>query len=83
MPFKDVIRKKFNLSVKIKNIACPKLFIHGNRDNVVPFKLGRKLFEAAPEPKEFYEIDGADHNDTYIIGGNEYFRVINQFLRKK
>jgi hypothetical protein len=80
---KYFIKTKFNSIEKIKNIACPKLFIHGNRDNVVPFKLGKKLFEAAREPKEFYEIDGADHNDTYIIGGNEYFGVINQFLRKK
>ncbi|MEE9165049.1 MAG: alpha/beta hydrolase [Nitrospinota bacterium] len=83
LPVKYFIKTKFNSDEKIKNIACPKLFIHGNKDNIVPFKLGRKLFEAAPKPKEFYEIDGADHNDTYIIGGNEYFRVINQFLRKK
>ena len=83
LPVKYFIKTKFNSIEKIKNIACPKLFIHGNRDNVVPFKLGKKLFEAAPEPKEFYEIDGADHNDTYIIGGSEYFKVINQFLKGK
>ena len=83
LPLKYFIKTKFNSIEKIKGITCPKLFIHGNRDNIVPFKLGRKLFEEAPEPKEFYEIDGAGHNDTYIIGGSEYFRVINQFLRKE
>jgi len=82
LPIKYFIKTKFDAHEKIKEVTCPKLFIHGNRDTVVPFVLGQKLFDAAPEPKEFYEIDGAGHNDTYIIGGDRYFDVINLFLRK-
>ena len=37
----------------------PVLVIHGDRDAIVPIRLGRRLFEAAPEPKEWYEIRGA------------------------
>ena len=81
LPVKYFIKTDFNSHEKIKNIFCPKLFIHGNEDNIVPFKLGRKLFDAAPEPKEFFEIDEAGHNDTYIVGGNRYFNAINHFIR--
>ena len=82
LPVKYFIKTKYNSAEKIKNIHCPKLFIHGNQDSIVPIKLGKMLFEAAPEPKEFYEIDRANHNDTYIVGGNFYFDRIDHFLRK-
>ena len=38
------------------------------------------LYQAANESKEFYEINGAGHNDTYIAGGEEYFDNLRGFL---
>ena len=65
---------------KIANIAYPKLFIHSPVDEVVPYKLGRRLFEAAPEPKQFYEVSGAPHNETYIVGGKPYLEALRAFV---
>ncbi|MBU1869091.1 MAG: alpha/beta hydrolase [Candidatus Omnitrophica bacterium] len=50
---------------KIKNIKTPKLFIHSINDEIVPYKLGRKIFEAAPEPKEFLQIHGGHNSGFY------------------
>ncbi len=75
-----VVRSKFNSLEKIRQIHAPLLTIHGNRDSIVPIELGRRLFEAANDPKSFYEIEGADHNDTYIVGGKPYFSAISKFL---
>ena len=61
-------------------VTLPKLFLHGNRDEIVPLDLGKKLFDAAAEPKTFYIIEGAGHNDTYIIGGPEYYKVLDKFI---
>ena len=58
----------------------PLLMFHGVRDEVVPFESGCSLFSAANEPKRFYVIEGAGHNDTYIIGGDEYLRTIREFV---
>lgn len=80
LPVGAVISSKFNSIGKIKNMYVPVLFTHGDRDTIVPVDLGKKLFEAANEPKEFYTIHGADHNDTYIVGGEEYYNKIKQFL---
>ncbi len=83
MPFLPVgamISSKFDSIGKIKNIHIPVLFTHGNRDTIVPYELGRKLYEAANHPKEFYTIEGADHNDTYIVGGAAYYQKIKEFL---
>jgi len=65
---------------KIAGVRCPKLFIHSPADEVIPYKLGRRLYEAAPEPKEFYEVKGAPHNATYIVGGKPYFDAIRRFV---
>ncbi len=40
----------------IARIACPKVFIHSEKDPTVPFSQGRKLYEAARPPKEFWEV---------------------------
>lgn len=71
---------RFDSMQKIAQVAIPKLFLHGTADEVIPFSMGRKLFERAPEPKTFIALEGASHNDTYIAGGAEYFAAIKSFL---
>ncbi|MBN2418182.1 MAG: alpha/beta hydrolase [Deltaproteobacteria bacterium] len=73
--------ENYNNLDKIKNILVPKLIIHGKDDRIVPFAMGEKLFAAADEPKYFYAIEGAGHNDTYLVGGREYMDIIGEFIR--
>lgn len=75
-----IVRSRFDSTAKIRELRIPILFMHGNADEVVPFELGRRLFEAANEPKVFWEIPGATHNDTSVVGGQEYYRRITEFL---
>ncbi len=70
---------RFDSLSRIGNLRCPALFIHGDRDEVVPYELGRALYEAAPQPKEFYTLAGAGHNDTYLVGGPAYFERLRAF----
>jgi hypothetical protein len=65
---------------RIGRVRAPLLFLHGDRDDLVPAALGRALFEAAPEPKAFETIVGAGHNDTVEIGGPAYLARIGRFL---
>ena len=65
---------------RIGSLRMPLLAFHGDRDEIVPFELGRRLFEAAPEPKAFEVIRGAGHNDTVEVGGRAYFERIGRFL---
>jgi fermentation-respiration switch protein FrsA (DUF1100 family) len=77
---KFMIRTRMNSLAKIRTISCLKLFIHSKVDRVVPYALGRKLFEAAPEPKRFHEVLGAGHNETWLVGGNTYFDALSRFV---
>ncbi len=74
-------RVEFDSIGKVKRISCPKLHIHGSQDEIVPLRLGKKLFEAAPEPKEYYEVPGAGHNDLPWVGGTAYIERLRRFLQ--
>jgi uncharacterized protein len=71
----------FDSLAKIQKIRCPKLFIHGDRDDIVPMALGRKLYDAALPPKEFYVVPGANHNDLLLLVGPEYLARLKSVRR--
>jgi uncharacterized protein len=58
LPVRLVMRNPFESILRVKGITAPKLFLHSPEDEVIPIAEGRRLFEAAPEPKEFVEITG-------------------------
>jgi fermentation-respiration switch protein FrsA (DUF1100 family) len=73
---------RFDSAAKIADLRAPLLMIHGDRDRIVPYPLGRSLFEAAPEPKHFTTVRGAGHNDTVQVGGRPYLDRIGRFLEE-
>jgi len=75
-----LIRSRFDNGRKIASVAAPKLFLVAERDEIVPAEQGRGLFELAGEPKTLFVIPGAGHNDTYVTGGEPYWKSWSQFL---
>ncbi len=80
LPARLMLRSQFDSESKIRSIRIPVLVVHGSVDSIIPVALGKKLFDAANPPKEFFEIEGASHNDTHVIGGEPYFQKIRTFL---
>ncbi|HRH45806.1 MAG TPA: alpha/beta hydrolase [Pyrinomonadaceae bacterium] len=70
---------KFESIYKIGNVKCPVLFIHGTNDNLIPYWHGQQLFEKANQPKIFYAVENAGHNDLVEVAGKEYFEQIKRF----
>ena len=79
-PFAAFARGRFTSAEKIGRLRAPLLFFHGDRDEIIDIELGRRLYEAAPEPKAFEVLPGAGHNDTVEVGGRPYFERIRRFL---
>lgn len=75
-----LISTKMPSQERISRIAMPKLIVHGPKDEVIPFKLGKRLYEAALEPKRFLEIPNAGHNETSLVGGTTYWDGLRDFL---
>jgi fermentation-respiration switch protein FrsA (DUF1100 family) len=78
---KFLIRTRMDSVSKIARVSCPKLFIHSPADEIVPYALGRRLFQTAAEPKAFYDVSGAPHNETYRVGGEAYLDVLRRFVQ--
>lgn len=62
--------------------AMPLLFIHGDRDNVIPLRMTDALFRKAREPKELWVVPGAGHNDLRQQAGEAYDRRVADFFSK-
>ena len=67
-----LLMREFDSKAKVGKIRAPMLFMQGERDKVIPYKLGRDLYDAAPEPKSFWTIDGAGHNNLLDVAGDRY-----------
>lgn len=73
---------RYDALSRIREVHAPLMVLHGDRDGTIPMEAGRALFEAANEPKRFYTIEGADHNDTYLVGGRPYFEALRRFVNE-
>jgi uncharacterized protein len=82
LPVRLLMKDRYECLEKIQKVSCPLLIIHGERDSLIPIGIGRELFEAAREPKEWFPLPGADHNDLPWIGGRAYLEKIDAFLRR-
>ena len=79
IPVRWIARSRFSSLDKVSGIRVPKLFLHADRDDVIPLDHGRRLFEAAPEPKTFVELQGG-HADAFDADSTRYFASIAEFL---
>jgi pimeloyl-ACP methyl ester carboxylesterase len=82
LPVHMLLGAEFRLIDRLPQLSLPKLVIHGDKDDIIPIELGRQVFDAANPPKDWYAIPGADHNDTYQVGGGTYFRRLGEFIKK-
>jgi fermentation-respiration switch protein FrsA (DUF1100 family) len=77
LPVGLLMRTKLDSRAKIGDYHGPLLQTHGDADQVIPYKLGRKLFDAANEPKRFVPIPGGGHNDP---PSPQFVAALDEFL---
>ena len=78
--FSPLVPNHYDSGSKIAALSVPKLIVHGKNDEIVPFWMGEKLFALAKDKKKFLAIQGAGHNDTYIVGGTVYLNGLVNFI---
>lgn len=65
----------------MSSVRQPTLVLHGDRDSVIPYRLGRRLYESLPGPKTFVTIPGGDHNEPVPEDAENYWRAIQAFIK--
>ena len=71
---------RFATADHLRSVASPVLVIHGDRDSIIPYALGRELYERISSPKEFVTIPGGDHNDPEPHDPAVYWRAVDAFI---
>jgi fermentation-respiration switch protein FrsA (DUF1100 family) len=79
IPVRWIARTRFSSIDKIPKVTPPKLFLHAVADEVIPVSHGRRLFQAAAEPKTFVELRGT-HSDAFAADSSRYFGSIADFM---
>lgn len=64
----------------LRDFRRPVLVMHGDRDSIVPFALGRELFDRLNDPKQFAAVNGADHNDFFEEAKADYWAPVIRFI---
>ena len=64
-PVTYLLKDKFESYKKINNISVPVFIIHGKVDKIVPYAMGKKIYELAEQPKFFYSQEYGDHMVEY------------------
>jgi len=68
----------------VKEIKKPLFFAHGNADLSIKFEYAQDLFEhAVSTDKQFYTVEGGDHEDLWEVGGKKYQEAIWGFIEKQ
>ncbi|MFL6414662.1 MAG: alpha/beta hydrolase [Bryobacteraceae bacterium] len=74
-----VLARGFDTERRIQAIHVPLLVIHGDADEIVPFVQGRAVYQNANEPKSFWRVTGAGHNNLLLVAGSEYPNQLRAF----
>ena len=81
IPVKLLLKDKFENYKKIKNIDSPILIMHGEADQLVPFSMGKKIYEIANEPKYSYFTKYDNHMMEYdknlVLALKSFFKSLN------
>jgi len=79
LPIRWLTHFRYDTKQYVKNISSPVLVAHSKDDEIIPYQEGREIFEAAPEPKQFLEMQGG-HNDGFIVSGASYIKGLEAFI---
>ena len=79
LPVRLLSRFEYRTRDYVSRANVPVLIAHSPQDEIIPFRHGRALFEAAPQPKRFLEMRGG-HNDGFLFNEPEWGRALGEFL---
>ncbi|MET4578376.1 alpha/beta hydrolase [Ottowia thiooxydans] len=80
LPVGPLITQRFESATRIGKVGSPVLVVHGSEDRLIQPDLGRKLFDAASEPKQFVLVEGGSHHNTNAVGQPQYRAALPQIF---
>ena len=80
LPITGLITQRFDAGARIAQVGSPVLVVHGSEDSMVSPQLGRALYELAMPPKRFVLVQGAVHENTDVVGQQQYREALRELF---
>lgn len=80
LPITGLITQRFDAGARIAQVGSPVLVVHGSEDSMVSPRLGRALYELALPPKRFVLVQGAVHENTDVVGQQQYRHALQELF---
>lgn len=81
LPVRWISRFEYNTLESLQSVSCPVLIAHSPEDDIIPFRHGQRLFQAAPQAKQFLPLEGG-HNTGFIFMQPVWIRSLGAFMDK-
>ena len=81
VPIRFILRLRYPVIDFVSRITCPVLIVHSRDDEIIPFAMGKALYDAAPGPKAFLELAG-DHNSGFLLLPDRCRQKLAEFIRE-
>jgi pimeloyl-ACP methyl ester carboxylesterase len=78
--WRAISRVHFDTVRRVRGLTCPVWVAHGDKDMVIPERMGREVFAAAAHPGEYLVVHGAGHNNVAEIGGQDYWSWLRRAI---
>jgi uncharacterized protein len=79
LPVRLISRYRYRSLERVSQLSLPIFIAHSPQDEIIPYSHGRRLFEAAREPKTFLEMQGG-HNEGFVFARTEWVQALKAFL---
>jgi fermentation-respiration switch protein FrsA (DUF1100 family) len=73
-------RVNFDTRARVSTLDAPVWVTHGDRDLVIPVRMGRAVFDAAHRKGDLLIVPGAGHNDLPLVAGERYWSWLARAL---
>ena len=80
LPWSLLITQRLAAVDTVSTIGSPLLVVHGSEDQLIPTTLGKKLYDAAAEPKRFVLVKGGSHHNTNQVGQSQYRQALAELM---
>ena len=78
IPVNFLLKDKYENDKKVKNIKVPIMIMHGEKDSIVPFSMGKKIYDISNEPKYSYFTKEDNHMMEY---DNQLINALKSFIK--
>ena len=81
LPVGFLVTQRFDIIDRIDDVTVPVLVAHGTADEIVPFSMGERVFDAARAPKRFFRAEGGSHHNLTASFFDGYQKAVFELFK--